>query len=129
MERTIGVSSAQLFALREIARHPGLSLSDLAAATLTTQGTVSEVVTRLIQRGLVIRKVAADDRRRIELVATQLGRDSLREAPETAQEKLLAGFLSLPESRRHQLAAGLEAWIAAAAFDHLRPTMFFEKEG
>lgn len=129
MERAVGVSSAQLFALREIDRHPGQSLSDLAAATLTTQSSISEVVARLIQNGLVIRKVAADDHRRTELVATKLGRASLAKAPETAQEKLLTAFRSLPESKQRHLAAGLEAWIEAAELEHLTPTMFFEKEG
>lgn len=129
MQRTTGVSSAQLFALREIARHPNRSLSELATATLTTQSSVSEVVTRLIQNGLVIRKVAADDHRRTELEPTELGRDALRNAPETAQEKLLAGLRSLSESRQHQLATALEAWIKAAALEHVAPTMFFEKEG
>jgi DNA-binding MarR family transcriptional regulator len=128
MERAIGVSSAQLFALREIARRPGESLSQLAAATLTTQSSVSEVVTRLIHNGLVVRKVAADDHRRTELVATRVGRASLAKAPETAQEKLLTGFRSLPKSRQQEIAAGLEAWIGAAQLEHLTPTMFFENE-
>ena len=128
MERVTGVSSAQLFALREIAGHPGRSLSDLAAATLTTQSSVSEVVARLIQQGLVVRKVAADDRRRTELVPTGLGRAALARAPQTAQEKLLASFRSLPESDQHRIAAGLEAWIDAAQLQHLTPTMFFENE-
>jgi DNA-binding MarR family transcriptional regulator len=128
MERAIGVSSAQLFALREIARRPGESLSQLAAATLTTQSSVSEVVTRLIQQGLVTRKVAADDHRRTELEATRLGRASLANAPETSQEKLLTGFRSLSETKQRQIAAGLEAWIQAAGLEHLAPTMFFESE-
>ena len=128
MERAIGVSSAQLFALREIARRPGRSLSDLAAATLTTQSSVSEVVARLIQQKLVVRKVAADDHRRTELVPTRVGRAALAGAPETAQEKLLAGFRSLPESHRQRIAAGLEAWIESARLEHLTPTMFFENE-
>ena len=128
MERATGVSSAQLFALREIARRPGKSLSQLAAATVTTQSSVSEVVTRLIHHGLVIRKVADDDHRRTELVATRLGQASLARAPETAQEKLLTGFRSLPKSKQQEIAAGLEAWIGAAQLEDSAPTMFFENE-
>ncbi len=129
MERAIGVSSAQLFALRQIALHPGQSLSDIAASTVTTQSSISEVVTRLVQRGLLVRNVAADDRRRTELELTKTGRASLAKAPETAQEKLLAGFLKLPAGKQRFLAAGIDEWIEAAGFQDLAPTMFFEEEG
>jgi DNA-binding MarR family transcriptional regulator len=127
-ERAIGVSSAQLFALRQIAHHPGQSLRDIAASTVTTQSSVSEVVARLVQSGLVARNVAADDRRRTELEATKAGRASLAEAPETAQEKLLGGFLRLSARKQRLLAAGIDEWIEAAGLEHLAPTMFFEEE-
>lgn len=129
MERATGISSAQLFALRQIARNPGQSLSDLASSTLTTQSSVSEVVTRLVQRGLVDRKVADDDRRRIELEPTKSGRATLANAPETAQEKLLSGLLTLPARKQQLLAATLEAWLEAAGLAGLEATMFFEEEG
>lgn len=129
MERATGISSAQLFALRQIARRPGQSLSDLAASTLTTQSSVSEVVTRLVQRRLVDRKVAADDHRRIELEATKSGRATLANAPETAQEKLLNGLLTLPARKQQLLADALEAWLDAAGLVGFEPTMFFEEEG
>ena len=127
MERGIGISSAQLFALRQIARRPGQSLSDIAAATMTTRSSISEVVTRLVRRGLVARTVSDEDHRRAELEATKTGRASLASAPETTQEKLLAGFLSLPPKRQQLLAAGLEEWLGAAGLERLEPTMFFEE--
>lgn len=128
MERATGISSAQLFALRQIAREPGQSLSDLAGSTLTTPSSVSEVVTRLVQRGLVERKIAGDDRRRIELEATRTGRALLANAPESTQERLLTGLLTLSASRQRTLAAALEAWLAAAGLERVEPAMFFEDD-
>ena len=51
----LGVSGAQLFVLTELGKTPALSLNELAARTLTDQSSVSVVVTRLVDAGLVTR--------------------------------------------------------------------------
>ena len=72
-----GVSGAQLFVLRQIAAAPSLSLRELADRTLTGQSTVSEVVTRLVERGLVERIASETDARRAELTLTARGRRAI----------------------------------------------------
>ena len=47
-ERRAGLSSAQLFALQQIAEHPGASINDVAALTFTHQSSVSVVIQRLV---------------------------------------------------------------------------------
>src|SRR4051812_1869861 len=66
-EEKLGISGARLFVLQQLAEHPAASLSELAALTLTDQSSVSVVVTRLVESGLVARKTSAEDRRRLEL--------------------------------------------------------------
>src|SRR2546421_482493 len=51
-----GLSGAQLFVLRQVDARSGLSVGQLAASTLSRQSTVSEVVSRLVERGLVARE-------------------------------------------------------------------------
>ena len=128
IQRSTGISSAQLFTLRQISRRTGQSLSDLAGSTLTTPSSVSEVVSKLVKRGLVTRDSAPDDRRRAELRVTPAGLKVLAAAPETPQEKLLAGLVSMGPARQRELAAGLEEWLKSAGLDNLPPTMFFEGE-
>src|SRR5882762_3561794 len=70
----LGVSGAQLFVLRELGRTPALSLNELASRTLTDQSSVSVVVTRLVEAGLVSRERARDDARRLVLGLTRAGR-------------------------------------------------------
>ena len=65
--RADGITGAQLFVLRQIAAAPGLSMNDLAARTLARQSTVSEVVSRLTHRGLVVRGVRLEDARQAAL--------------------------------------------------------------
>jgi DNA-binding MarR family transcriptional regulator len=95
---------------------------------LTTQSSVSEVVSKLVKRGLVTRASAADDRRRAELRVAPAGYKVLTAAPETPQEKLLAGLISMGPARQRELAAGLEEWLKSSGLDNLPPTMFFEGE-
>lgn len=126
-ERDHRVSAAQLFVLRQVAERPGQSLSELARRTLTTQSTVSEVVARLVDHGMLVRGVAAKDRRRAVLELTAEGERVLSRAPETVQERLVAGFHALPMNLQCTVAEGLDAWLRAAGLNDLTPTMFLEE--
>jgi len=126
IQRATGVSSAQLFALRQLSRRSGQSLSDLAALTLTTQSSISEVVSRLVDNRLVSRNVAPADHRRTELRLTDRGRAVLASAAETPQEKMLAGLLSLGARKQRLIAEGIEEWLEASHLSGIEPTMFFE---
>lgn len=126
-ERAFGLSAAQLFVLRQLAVLPGQSLSDLARRTRTTPSSVSEVVSRLVRRGLVARRAASTDRRRAVLALTPAGRALLERAPETVQERLLAGFDRLGDAERQALADALASWLAASGLESVRPALFFEE--
>jgi DNA-binding MarR family transcriptional regulator len=125
-EATHGVTAAQLFVLRQLQAHPGMSLSEVAAQTRTSQSSVSEVVGRVIAHGLVERTPSATDRRRAELRLTSSGCAVASAAGETIQERLLAGLYALDEKRRRTLAEAMDAWLGAAGLTDLEPTMFFE---
>jgi DNA-binding MarR family transcriptional regulator len=126
VKRTSGISGAQLFVLRELVERPGQSLRDLVARTLTSQSSVSEVVARLVEGGLVSRRAAPDDGRRAVLSPTPAGRALLRAAPPTVQADLVDGLRRVPPRSLSALADGLEQWLAAAGLAHVPPTMFFE---
>ena len=126
-EREHRVTAAQLFVMRQVAERPGLSLSEIAARTLTTQSAVSEVVGRLVQQGMIVRGSAAGDRRRAVLTLSDAGARITADAPATVQERLVEGFRVLPSEMQRSLAEGLEAWLAAAALDQVPATMFLEE--
>lgn len=125
-KRDLGVSAAQLFVLRQVAVRPGQSMSELAHRTHTTQSSVSEVVGRLAVAGLVERRPGSADRRRAELSLTPAGRELLRRAPDTVQERLLGGLSRLPEWQRQALAESMNAWLRESGLASLTPTMFLE---
>jgi len=125
-ERSVGIGAAQLFVLHRLASAPALSLNELAARTLTHQSSVSVVVSRLADRGLVTRSRGGDDGRRISISATAAGRALLARAPAAAQERLLAGLALLGAGQRRQLADLLGRLIDLMALPDKSPPMFFE---
>ena len=125
-EATHGVTTAQLFVLRQLQVHPGMSLREVAMRTRTSQSSVSEVVSRVIAHGLVERVHSASDRRRAELRLTARGQSVAAGAAETIQERLLAGLHALDGERRQTLANAMEEWLSVAGLTDVEPSMFFE---
>src|SRR3954452_10008879 len=76
-EQQVGIASAQLFVLPQLADEPAGSINDLAARTYTHQSSVSVVVRRLVEQGLVARQPSTGDRRRRELMHTAAGKPPL----------------------------------------------------
>ncbi len=125
-ERQLGISVAQLFVLQLLGDGRARSVSELATATLTDLSSVSAVIRRLTERGLVERSVSALDGRRAEIRATREGKQLLRRAPPAPQARLLAAVRSLPKEQRRALAASLHA--VAEAMGATESSFFFEQE-
>lgn len=106
-EQRVGVHGAQLHALRQLADSPATSLTELAERTHTDISSVSVVVSRLVEQGLVARKSADDDRRRLSLGLTARGRAVVRRAPELGTSRLLRAASKLSDREIHSLATSL----------------------
>lgn len=125
-EDRLGISTAQLFVLHEVGATTGLSINELAARTLTDQSSVSVVVTRLVERGLVKRHRSRADGRRMEVVLTPAGRALLRRAPEIAQARIIAGLARMPARDRAALARLLTGLVDGLESASRAAPMFFE---
>ncbi len=129
IEQRMGISLAQLFVLQQLAEHPAESLNELAERTATHQSSVSVVVRRLVEAGLVTRTAAADDRRRVQIALTDAGRARLADAPPTVQIQLIDGLTRFTAEQRHQLAELLDQWLVASGVDvAVTPPMMFEDD-
>lgn len=126
-ERIVGLTGAQLFVLQKLADAPGLSLNDLAARTHTHQSSVSTVVSRLVERGLVLRSAAPGDARRLELRLSAEGRRLAGRAPDAAQARLVDAIEQLPAVKRRTLARSLVALTNAMDLASREPVMFFHE--
>jgi DNA-binding MarR family transcriptional regulator len=116
-EQRVGIHGAQLHALRQLADSPTMSLTELADRTHTDISSVSVVVSRLVEQGLVTRKAADDDRRRLALTLTARGRGVIRKAPETGSSRLLRAAAHLSDREVHALASTLSKVVDGLSRD------------
>lgn len=130
VEAQLGLSSAQLFVLQKLAAacRP-VSMSEIAAMTLTHISSVSVVVSRLVENDLVNKQPSAQDGRRSEVQVTAKGLAFLQSQPQTAQEVLIAALEGMPEDERSNLAGLLEKLVDEAGFSSTASSMFFEDGG
>ena len=80
MQKALGVTGPQRLVVRIAGRRPGLSAGELADVLHMDPSTLTGVLKRLDQQGLLERRPDAADRRRVLLFLTPRGRelDSLR---------------------------------------------------
>lgn len=109
VERSCGVTGAQLFVLRELSLESGASIRRLSERTLTDPSSVSVIVARLVERGLVARKVDDTDRRKSVLMLSSKGSQLLARAPEPYQGRLIGVIRALPRSDLGALRAALSS--------------------
>lgn len=126
-EKHVGLSGAQLFVLHQLAGEPHLALKELAARTHTHQSSVSTVVSRLVEAGLVSRARSGRDGRSVALSLTARGRTLVGRSPDAGQDRLIRAVESLPASRRADLARALRHLGHAVDSTRRRPEMFFEE--
>lgn len=113
LERSHGVSGAQLEALEEIRATPDITPSDLALRSATDQSTASVVVKRLTEAGLVNRRHNGD-RRRTHLTLTPRGETLLDQAPPSVPSRLRHAFMRMGSGDRTTLTQLLERWLTLA---------------
>ncbi len=128
IELRTGISLAQLFVLQQLAEHPVESLNELAERTATHQSSVSVVVRRLVDRGLVTRTAAPADRRRVQIALTESGRAMLGGAPVTVQVQLINALAQMTNDQRRQIADLMEEWLRHAGIDLAAPPMLGEED-
>jgi DNA-binding MarR family transcriptional regulator len=123
---TSGLSAAQLFVLAALDNGCDASLSELAERTMTDRSSVTAVVDRLLDAGLVTRRVSDEDRRRAAVCITPKGRTALRGAPRPPTSLLVDALQHMDRSNVRHLARGLLALTREMSLDVVPAGMLFE---
>jgi len=108
------LTPVQYAALGTVATHPGLDQATLAGLIAYDRTTITGVVDRLVQKGLLLRQANSADRRAHKLQMTDQGRrvlDGIEPAVEAAQRIMLRGLSTAEASElmrllRKAIAAG-----------------------
>jgi DNA-binding MarR family transcriptional regulator len=106
----------------------GMSVNELAARTLTHQSSVSVVVKRLVDQGLLIKRASEVDSRSRELTLSKKGKAKLSKAPVLVQERLLEALSDFGDADREHLARLLGRFVAKAGLSEGVPPLLFEDE-
>lgn len=98
IEQTCGVTGSQLWILQEVANSPGIGVSELADRLSIHQSTGSQLVEKLVARGLINKERSKEDQRRVGLRVTAEASKLLINAPGPAEGILPEALQALPEA-------------------------------
>lgn len=112
---THGLTGPQALLLNAL-QNGSLSAGELAARVSLSQGTVTDILNRLEQRGRISRVRDTQDRRRVLVEATEAGLAVLDKSPPLLQERFAQSFNSLQDWEQTQLLSSLQriAWMMDA---------------
>jgi DNA-binding MarR family transcriptional regulator len=114
-----GLSPSQLSALTSIDRHGPLTLGSLAEHERVAPPSVTKVVAKLEEQGLVSRQADRTDRRVAHVSATETGIDLLADVRQRKDVWLASRIDALDEYQRRRLAAALDVLDALTGQDPL----------
>lgn len=114
LKRT-GLSGPQVWAMTILGSEPGLLQGELAERLYAHPSTVSGIVDRLEERGIVRRTTNPEDRRGIRLTLTPLGRKLLRRSPSPVQLGLRRALERLPSAELRRFRLVLQSVVQEAA--------------
>jgi len=127
-EKSLGLSAAQLFVLQQLSDGQRLSINELADRTHTHQSSVSVIVARLLEQGLVSRTPSPEDGRRMDVELTAKGKTLSKKAPRATQESILTAISSLSSQEQKTLDKLLVKLVEASSLDLEPASLFFEED-
>jgi DNA-binding MarR family transcriptional regulator len=101
------ISASQLNCLLALHESGPLPLSQIAKSILVNSSTVTGIIDRLEQKGLVERSRISADRRVITIYLTETGNRLAENAPPPIQQKIIDGLKKLPPHEKQQIVRSL----------------------
>ena len=103
-----GLTGPQLILIEVIAREGEISIGKLARHVSLSQATVTNIVERLEQKEIVIRRKEEQDKRRVDVSLTDTARDILERKPSLLDEKFIKKFEKLEVWEKTQILSTLQ---------------------
>ena len=128
VDREFGITGPQLWALRTIQELGSCSAGELANRLCVHPSTITGVIQRLADKGLIDRQKRPEDRRAVVLTLTPEGRQLLERAPHVAQGQLVAALRKLPGEEVTQLRGTLEQIVTGMELESTSARFFFSDD-
>jgi len=123
IEARCGVSGAQLWALSEVERRPGLTISELAKALSIHLSTSSNLLDKLENLALVRRERGTEDQRTVFVHLTAKGRKLLAAAPRPVDGVIPHALGRMPRTAIRRLHGDLNVLLELASLRRTRDAM------
>lgn len=107
LNKSYRVSAPQLNCLLALYEYGPLPPSQIARYIMVKSSTVTGIIDRLEQKGLVSRVRKSPDRRVITIELTEAGEGLAADAPPPIQKKIVAGLRKLPRDEIAKIVQGL----------------------
>lgn len=108
LARQTGLTTSQLLVLELLSMAGEHTVGGIAYKVGLTQGTVTSMIDKLQQGGLVVRRRGSADRRQVKVSLTSEGRELVARAPTALQTRFLEEFSALQDWERHAIVAALQ---------------------
>jgi DNA-binding MarR family transcriptional regulator len=110
--RQFGLTGPQLVILQELSKLGEISVGDLSRAISLSQATVTGILERLENRGLIIRRRGERDKRRVMVQATEACKTLLDKAPPPIQESFIRQFGNLQDWEQTMILSALQRLVS-----------------
>lgn len=92
LSKAVGITGPQLLVLQEVSALPGLTSKQVSDSINLSQATVTSILDRLESKELLVRKRDSEDRRKVSLYLTDIGIETLKDAPRAMEDTFIEKF-------------------------------------
>ena len=110
--RQFGLTGPQLIVLQELSRSEEVSVGEIAKAISLGQATVTGILERLENRGLIVRQRSKSDKRRVLVRVTPASKQLLEKAPPPMQEHFIQKLTNLQDWEQAMVLSSLQRIVA-----------------
>ena len=109
-----GLTAPQARVIREIFLHKKISVKQLTRNLRMTQSTVSDIVERLTEKGIIVKKPNPKDKRSVQIMLTERMLAKIEEARPKPIEQILGAVLdNLQPSEQAKVEEGIRVLVSA----------------
>ncbi len=122
--KTAGITSPQLVILQALSHFDSLSVSELSKSVSLSQGTVTEILTRLEKKDLITRRKSDQDKRRSLISITETGRQLLQDAPSPLQDDFTKSFHALEDWEQLMILSSIKRIVTMMSAEKIEASPF-----
>lgn len=111
--RVHGFTSSQCYILLEIYKHDVLSINEISEKMRLEISTITRIMNNLVRDQLVVRKRALHDKRVVEAVLTEKGREAARQLRVSIDNYYRNVISNLPRGHVRQVMSAVELLVTA----------------